>query len=314
MLAVVVLCACGGSADTGDASVVYEDAPSIAPPEPDASTTLANTFRFAIVGDTRPANEDDVAAYPTAVITKIWDDVQALSPPADFAVSTGDYQFSNPFAHGTASTVTRQFDLYLAARSHFTKAVYAALGNHECTGATASNCGPGKVNGVTPNYTQFMTRMVNPQGFTQPYFTVSFQAADRNWTSKIVVIAANAWDSTQSAWLDAQLAMPTTYTFVIRHEDRSATSAPGVTPSETIIGKHPFTLKIVGHTHTYRHYATENEVVCGNGGAPLTSGMNYGFAVVERLASGELQLTEYDYQTKAVIDQFRIHADGTAAP
>ena len=315
-LYLLALCACGRSSPgTVDAAGIPEDVSfADAAPEVDANTSLGNTFRFAIVGDTRPANEDDVANYPTAVITKIWDDVQALSPAADFAISTGDYQFANPYAHGTALTVTKQLDLYLAARSHFTKAVYAALGNHECTGATASNCGAGKADGITPNYTAFMTRMVNPQGFTLPYYTVTFHATDMSWTAKVVVIAANAWDAAQSTWLTQALAMPTTYTFVVRHEDRSATTAPGVTPSETIIAAHPLTLKIVGHTHTYAHYASEKEVVCGNGGAPLTSGMNYGYAVVERLANGDLQFTESDYATKAVLDQFRIHANGTSAP
>lgn len=321
MLYTVALCACGASGSaqsdgatgdgaTGDQVVTYVDAP----PEPDARTSLSNTFRFAIVGDTRPANEDDYTHYPTAVITKIWDDVQALSPAADFGISTGDYQFSNPFTSGSGSTVTKQFDIYLAARAHFTKAVYAALGNHECTGATASNCGPGNANGVTPNYGQFMSRMVAPLGFTKPYYSINFHADDMSWTAKIVMIAANAWDATQATWLAQQLAVPTTYTFVVRHEDKTATTAPGVSPSETIIVAHPFTLKIVGHTHTYAHYAAEKEVVCGNGGAPLTSGINYGYAVIERLATGILQFTEYDYMTNAVISQFRIRADGTSAP
>ncbi len=314
-LLAVTLCACGRSNGVTDAPGVPEEVSSgDATPEADASTTFGNTFRFAIVGDTRPANEDDVAHYPTAVITTIWDDVQALSPAADFAISTGDYQFSNPYAHGTSSTVSRQYDLYLGARAHFTRAVYAALGNHECTGATASNCGAGLRDGITPNFAVFMTRMVNPLGFAKPYYTVTFQAADNSWTAKIVLIAANAWDATQATWLGEALALPTTYTFVVRHEDRSATTAPGVTPSEAIIAMHPLTLKIVGHTHTYRHYQGEKEVVCGNGGAPLTSGMNYGYAVVERLATGDLQFTEHDYQSNAVVEQFRIHADGSVAP
>src|SRR5207248_158903 len=137
----------------------------------------------------------------------------------------------------------------------------------------------------------FMTRMMNPSGFTNPYYDVKLAAQDGSWTAKIVVIAANAWDSAQSSWLDAALADPTTYTFVVRHESAYASTAPGVTPSEAIINRHPFTLKIVGHTHTYAHYASSKEVICGNGGAPLTSGRNYGFAIVERLASGVLQFT-----------------------
>jgi hypothetical protein len=279
--------------------------------EADAATTYTGTFRFAIVGDTRPANEDDVANYPTAIIDAIWQDIEDASPRPDFAISTGDYQFSNPYkANDTA--LQQELDLYLGARAKYSNTVYAAMGNHECTGATDSNCGTGNKDGVTPNYTAFMTRMVNPQGFTKPYYTVAFHAMDNSWTAKIVMIAANAWDATQSAWLDGELAKPTTYTFVVRHESATANTAPGVTPSEAIIAKYPYTLKIVGHTHTYRHYASYKEVVCGNGGAPLTSGTNYGYAILERLASGELQFTEYDYQSKAVVETFLLKADGTA--
>ena len=274
----------------------------------DGGTTTSASFRFAIVGDTRPANEDDTAHYPTPIITKIWQDIATSAP--DFAVSTGDYQFSNP----SNSQAAAQLDLYMTARAQFPNKLYPAMGNHECTGYTASNCGTGNTDGVTKNYTAFMSRMITPLGFTLPYYSVKFAAPDNSWSAKLVVIAANAWDSSQSTWLDGALAEPTTYTFVVRHEDRTANTAPGVTPSETIIKQYPITMRIVGHTHTYTHYASDKEVVCGNGGAPLTSGTNYGYGIVERLADGKIQFTEYDYTTNAVSDQFRVNADGTPAP
>ncbi|MDB4959131.1 MAG: hypothetical protein JWO36_6700 [Myxococcales bacterium] len=307
-----LLVACGGTAapTVDDAAVIGGDVRI----EADASTTLPSTFRIGIVGDTRPANEDDLAGYPTAVITKIWADLEAATPHPDLAISTGDYMFANPSAPPATSTVNKMLDRYLGARATFTKAVFAAFGNHECTGATASNCGPGSRDGVTQNYTAYLTRMINPLGITLPYFSYAFHASDSSWTAKLVVIAANAWNPTQAAWLDSVLAQPTTYTFVVRHESASANTAPGVTPSETIIAKYPLTLKIVGHTHTYQHVATDHEVICGNGGAPLTSGTNYGYAILERLASGVIQFTEYDYMTNANRAQWRINADGTPAP
>jgi hypothetical protein len=276
----------------------------------DAVATLSNAFRFAIVGDTRPTKPDDVAKYPTAIITAIWDDIEHSSPHPDFAISTGDYQFSSINSSGT---VNKQFDLYLGARGRFSGTVYPAMGNHECAGATASNCGQGNRDGITSIYSAFMTRMLNPQGITKPYYEVKIAAQNGSWTAKIVIVAANAWDSAQATWLDQALAESTTYTFIVRHESASVTNAPGVTPSEVIINKHPFTLKIVGHKHKYEHKPTLKEVVCGNGGAPLALHGNHGFAIVERLANGILQFTEYDYQTKAIVDQFRISADGSAA-
>ncbi|HEY8079863.1 MAG TPA: hypothetical protein VIF62_37285, partial [Labilithrix sp.] len=39
---------------------------------------------FAVVGDTRPANEDDSGGYPSAIISKIYQDIEAQSPHPPF--------------------------------------------------------------------------------------------------------------------------------------------------------------------------------------------------------------------------------------
>ncbi len=270
-----------------------------------SSSTAA--FKFGIVGDTRPANEDDTTNYPTAVITKIWQDVAGAN--VQFAISTGDYMFAST----TGSQQNPQLDLYLGARAQYTGTVYPAMGNHECTGATASNCGSGTTDGVTKNYSAFMTRMIQPLGFSDPYYVVNVNDPNGQWTAKLVVIAGNAWTSAQSSWLDAALSVPTTYTFVVRHEGIDATTAPGVSPSDTIIAKHPYTLLIVGHTHTYRHYASDHELINGNGGAPLTSGTNYGYGVLDRRTDGTIEFTEHDYQTNAITDTWAVTPTGTYA-
>src|SRR5262249_22268828 len=107
-LVVVALVACGHGHETVGPS---DDAAVI--PQPDAALNYSATFRFAVVGDTRPANEDDIAGYPSDVISKIWADVEAQNPHPDFAVATGDYQFSSPTR--VPSTVDAQLDLYLRA-------------------------------------------------------------------------------------------------------------------------------------------------------------------------------------------------------
>jgi hypothetical protein len=279
------------------------------PPTVDVEPAPLAELRFAIVGDTRPINEDDTANYPTAVITQIWDDVAKEAPMPPFAVSTGDYMNANPSNHEQDP----QLDRYLGARAHYPAQVYAAMGNHECTGSTVSNCGDGASDGETANYRAFLGRMAQPLGVDRAWYVVHLAAVDGSWTAKVVVVAANAWSDEQARWLDDALAQPTTYTFVVRHEGVDATTAPGVTPSANIIAKHPLTLLIVGHTHTYRHYATDHEVICGNGGAPLTSGANYGYGIVDRRADGAIVFTEYDYQTKAVVESWAVHADGTRA-
>jgi Calcineurin-like phosphoesterase len=268
-------------------------------------------LNFVIVGDTRPPNEDDTAGYPTAVITKIWQDVEAFSPRPAFAVTTGDYQYANPNNTQQAA----QIGLYLTARAAFSNVTFPAMGNHECTGETDSNCGTGLTNGITLNYTTFMSKMLTPLGVTLPYYTVNVASTIGAWTAKFVFIAANAWSPAQATWLDAELAKPTTYTFVIRHESATANTAPGVTPSLAIIAKHPYTLALVGHTHTYSYTPQYHEVIVGNGGAPLSGDSDYGYVVAqERASDGAIVFSEHDYMTNAVADTFAVKADGTAAP
>src|SRR5262249_57733694 len=58
-------------------------------------TITMDTLSFAVVGDTRPATVDDTAGYPTAIITKIFLDLEAANPRPGLTVATGDYQFSS---------------------------------------------------------------------------------------------------------------------------------------------------------------------------------------------------------------------------
>jgi hypothetical protein len=275
--------------------------------------TLA-TLRFAVVGDSRPAMVDDTAGYPSDVVARIYGDIQALSPRPTFVVSTGDYLFASEPHAGAPSQAGPQLDVYLQARARFTGPLYPAMGNHECAGATVSNCGPGATNGVTANYTAFLAKLLAPLGVANPYFSFDMSAPDRSWTAKFVLVAANAWSGVQAAWLEATLASPTTYTFVVRHEPASASTAPGVAPSEAILAKYPYTLAIVGHSHTYLHSAdSPREVLVGNGGAPLTS-KSYGFAVFSREADGTIAADMLDWQTLAPDAAFHFAVSPEGAP
>lgn len=272
-----------------------------------SGSSTVTDLRFGIVGDTRPPNPGDTTGYPTAIITKIYQDLEAESPKLPFVISTGDYMFAD-----TASEVTAQLALYMGARNHYSGTQYPAMGNHECTGATASNCGTGNSDGMTANYTQFISTMLAPISMPTPYYTKNINAADNSWTAKFVFVACNAWNTAQGTWLTTELAKPTTYTFVVRHEGTNAVSQTSCSQSQTIIDAYPLTLLIVGHTHTYSHYSSTKEVVVGIGGAPLTSGTDYGYAVVARNADGTLTVTVYNYQSHAVIDTFKIKASGAA--
>jgi len=276
-----------------------------------ASGGTMSRLLFAVVGDTRPAVLDDTAGYPTAIITKIFSTIDALPSRPPLVVSTGDYVFAS--TRGTQATV--QLDLYLGARAKYSGIVWPAMGNHECTGATASNCGPGTASGATSNYQAFLTKMLGPIAQSQPYYSINVRATDSSWTAKFVFIAGNAWTDAQATWLDQTMAAATTYTFVLRHEPAGAATAPGVPPSETILAKYPYTLAIVGHTHTYARSGAR-EVIIGNGGAPITGGKNYGFGLLNQRPDGAIQVDMVDIDTGASDTAFRfaVKADGTAAP
>ena len=268
------------------------------PDMPDAGCTptaadSAGTFRFAVFGDVRPQQPNDTANYPQAVVTGLFQQIAAQSP--QLVVGTGDYMF----ASSTNSTaVDAQLAMLLAAEQGFAGPVYHALGNHECTGATASNCPNGN---ETANVRAFMSKLV-PAGTTTPYYRVDVDTGMGK--AKLVFIAANAWSPAQATWLEQQLADPTKYTFVVRHEDASVTDTAGAGASEQIVQKHPLTLELLGHWHRYEKL-DERHVVSGNGGAPLSFG-HYGFVLVDLLANGNLSVSEIDQATGAVGDTFTL--------
>jgi hypothetical protein len=269
---------------------------------------------FGVVGDTRPANYDDVSGYPTAIITKIFQDIEAFSPKPPFILATGDYQFSSS---GNSSTASQQLDLYLGARKNYSGVQFPTMGNHECTGSTNSNCGAGNTNGITANYTAFMNQLLGPIGQTKPYYAINVNATDGSWTAKFVFVAANAWDSGQASWLTTTMAQKTTYTFIVRHESSETTGGPpGESGSDTIIANYPDTLLIVGHSHTYGHYNTPNprEVIIGNGGAPLTNtSKDYGFGIFSQRSDGAIVGDMVDYSTLKTDSYFHfvVKPDGT---
>jgi hypothetical protein len=272
--------------------------------------TVSRLF-FAVVGDTRPPVINDTKAYPTQVVTQIYADLEGSSPRPSFAVSTGDYLFST--ANGTQAAP--QLDIYEKARAGYSGVVFPAMGNHECTGAVDSNCGAGNKDGVTANYSAFLAKVLAPVGKTSPNYVVDVNATDGSWTSKLVFVAGNAWATTDTAWLDGVLARPTTYTFIVRHEPKAASQAPGAHDSEIVMAQHPYTLAIVGHTHTYGRTG-QRQVTIGNGGAPLTGGVNYGYGLIQQRADGAIQVDMVDYATGQLDTAFRfaVHADGSSAP
>jgi hypothetical protein len=291
------------------------------------STSSVSRLVFAVVGDTRPTNEDDPSGYPTAIIDTIYKDIEAQNPHPVLTLATGDYQFSST---GSSSTASQQVPLYAAAMKYYSGPTFPAMGNHECgvSGSACSsdynNCGPQNNGGATPNYNAFMEYLLAPIGVTDqstPYYSFNVNATDNSWTAKFVITAANAWDSAQNSWLATVLGQSTTYTFVVRHEPSDADpatcctgtcpNAPGIAGVDALLATNPYTLLIVGHTHDYKQGIispdTSPTVTFGNGGAPLTSSSyDYGYGIFAQRCDGAILVDEYDYKTNAKDPNFTI--------
>ncbi|MHB1847119.1 MAG: metallophosphoesterase [Deltaproteobacteria bacterium] len=266
--------------------------------------TLAS-LDFGVVGDTRPPFYDDTANYPTQVITTIFQDLAQVSPPVAFVAATGDYMFASPF-FGQASP---QAKLFVGAAQSFSGPVFPAMGNHECDFATSSdNCSGQQTS--NPNFAAYLGDILGGLGLPvdSAYFAVRYASSDPTnpWTAKFVYMAANAWDDGQDGWLGQILAVPTTYTFLLRHEPTSDSGgAPGVAPSDTYLQTLPFTLKLTGHSHSYSYDLPNREVVNGLAGAPLNSGYTgtYGYVVCRQRTDGAIQCALHDYDSNAVSSQ-----------
>ncbi len=261
---------------------------------------LAGGLTFAVFGDCRPPNLDDTSGYPSAIIGNVFALAQKLG--AQFVVGTGDYMFAS-----MQSSVDAQVGLFQQAEANYTAGpIYLTMGNHECTGATASNCPNGN---ETPNVQAFLGKLV-PTGTTTPYYRIDKDTPMGK--AKFLFVAANAWSTTQQTWLQQQLADPTTYTFIVRHEPAYTTETPGVTPSEQAMQGASYTLALLGHSHEYRRVDTTH-VISGNGGAPLSTG-SYGLLLVQQQTNGNITVTEYDQSSGTPLDLWSVTPTGKAAP
>lgn len=278
----------GGLADAPDAGPISGSV--------DATGGTVSRMFFAVVGDTRPPDTNQTSQYPTSTITQIYQDIDALNPKPQFVLTTGDYMFSSK--NGTANAP--QLAKYTSAAANYHGGpVFPVVGNHECTGYTADNCG----STTTANLAAFKSALVEPLGLDL-FYTVPFNASDGSWNAKLVVAACNAWSSSQKSWLQGELAKPTTYTIVARHEPSSATTAPCIAEMDPILqaASPQIDLLIVGHTHTFEH--SGHEIVVGNGGAPLTGSAPFGFATFELIPGTGFRVSEFDASTNAILRSF----------
>jgi hypothetical protein len=254
-----------------------------------------STLYFAVIGDTRPPNIDGTNHYPTSIIDSIYADIESLTPKPMFVVTTGD----SMFASTSGGQAAPQLALYRQAMQQYTGGpVFATMGNHECTGATATNCPH-----TTTNMQAFMDTFMTPMQRSNPYYALHFDASDGTWTANMAFVACNAWSPAQSTFLTQALETSDTYHIVVRHEPLAVTNAPCSSEANSIIKNHKVDLVLAGHTHTFKH--TGNEVVIGNGGAPVVDSTPYGYALVSITSSG-FQIQQMDAASNGAVSTFTI--------
>jgi hypothetical protein len=303
----------GGDAGPADAGERPPDGPEVdatpldgaspdAPGLPDGPALPDGAARdgiiFTVFGDMRPSVPNATSSWPAAIVNQNL--TRMAATPAVFAVATGDYSFAT-----TTAAVTAQFGMLLAAERAFgARPIYHVMGNHECQNTVDVNC---------PNFNespQVQAYMSMLAGHPQPWFTVLQNG--RMGMAKFIFVAANAWTSEQATWLRQQLAIPTRYTFIVRHEptESSTATVPGVPGSDAVLRGVPVTLYLFGHKHTYQHYAP-NQVISGNSGAPLDGGGTYyGFVLVQERADGNIAVTAYDSATGMPTDSWAVTPAG----
>jgi hypothetical protein len=280
----------------------------VALPSPTLPPVPVGDLVFGAFGDIRPANPNDTAGYPDAILTAIFAGLQAQG--IAIAVDGGDHCFQMDISSG--SYCHDQFVNHFMAdmKLRYTGRLFPTMGNHEGCGmyaATAGNCTTWS-SGLVQDYLMDIVQPTTGQS-SSPYYSALLYGP---WgTAKLVHVAANAWTAGQGTWLSDTLNVATNYTFVVRHEPNNDARAPGVTPSESILASHfgggTLTLSITGHTHLVqlpggtqpygdRYGATKAyEMIVGNAGAPLDAGSYYGYAVLRRrTADGAIIVQAYE--------------------
>ena len=259
---------------------------------------VVSRLHFAVTGDTRPANCEDTAGYPTAIITGIAQAIKAKG--AQFVVDEGDHM---NVCNNSLAIATQQMTIFTQSVAHFDHTWFMTMGNHECRN------GPCLSGNSNANYVAFMSALapISPR----PYYDFHVQTDQGRAT--FVVIADNAWDGAQQTWLEQTLSdadLHSTYTLIFRHHPEGDTSVSTNATSMSIIRQHKFALFISGHAHTYKHMTTDGgrDMVIGLGGAPLlAAGASWnGYAIIDQLASGQLQVTLYDVSGGTVRDTWQV--------
>jgi hypothetical protein len=267
-----------------------------------AGGTVDRLF-FGYTGDTRPSATS--TSYPSqlqSVINNIY--TQMGTRGVEFALDGGDHMEAS-----TSTEASTQMGNYITAIGKLGKPVFMTMGNHECSKSFTTDCGGGEVNTDTKG-AAFMSALKSTIGATEPYYR--FDVNTNSGKAVFIVIADDAWDSTQSTWLDAQLTDADTnakYTFVSKHHPDGNTDQAVFQTIYNTVTSHKYTLFMTGHSHEYKQQWTDSRaVVMGLGGAPFDNPkqMWWGYFTAMQCSDDNIYVTVYDESTGNIQDSWSV--------
>lgn len=259
---------------------------------------------FATTGDTRPALCNDTAAYPKEAIAQIAAAMKSLR--VQFALDLGDHMYVCSDQGGLSpaqldATARAQMGLYQEAVAQGPSTWWMTMGNHECDAAYNQRlpCSAGGAH--DPNFAAYLAALRRPQ----PYYFADVRTA--LGLARFVVVADDAWDDAQSAWLSSALTeadAKAKYTIVARHHPVTGTRT-GPAEILSILKQHRYSLVLTAHNHDYEHDTEAwggRSAVVGLGGA----GGLWGFATVSQEPDGTLQVVRRDANGNPLGDSWSV--------
>ncbi len=259
---------------------------------------------FGYTGDTRDSSSTThYSSQLQTVINSIY--AQMATRGVEFALDGGDHMEASNFTEATGNMQD-----YLTAASGLGKPVFMTLGNHECSLSFSQDCGGGEI--LTDSKGKaFMNALTQTVGATEPYYR--FDVMTSTGKATFLVVADDAWDSTQSNWLTTQLTdadANSKYTFVSKHHPDGNTDQPTFQTIYNLVKSHKYTLFMTGHSHEYkRQYNDPRAIVMGLGGAPFDNPNQqwWGYFTAMQCEDDRVQVNVYDVSTGNVQDTFEVN-------
>jgi hypothetical protein len=297
----------GDGGDSSDLAGADFTVPNCTTPASGGVTTSGGTVDrlfFGYTGDTRPSSNS--SSYPAGLQTTI-DTIytQMGAKGVQFALDGGDHMEASNHSDAVGNMAS-----YQTAAAKLGKPLFMTMGNHECATSFSNDCGYSGAASSDVKMSAYMSALSTISGQSQPYYRVDIMTGSGK--AVFLVVADDAWNATQQAWLTAQLTdadANAKYTFVSKHHPDGNTDQAVFQQIYDLVTSHKYTLFMTGHSHEYKHpFSNPRAVVMGLGGAPFDnpSQMWNGYLTVMQCPDDHIYVTAYDIATGNVMASFNV--------